>query len=171
MTIRVAAIRDGKVETVMAAPDEITDMVAYGLWAQPLLTGPFQGCELRALRDDTEAHVSSGMLFDGSTFTAPPTPIGEQIERINAQTLARIEAGFDFRGQRFSLSERSQITISNAYTIRDSLPYPIDWANADDTAFVTLTSAADMAAMYQAATLAVLQARVAGNAAKKAALG
>lgn len=165
--IRVAAIRDGKVETIMAAPDTITDAEAYGLWAHPLITGPFAGCELRALRDDTEAHVAVGMLFDGSTFTAPPTPIEEQIERINAQTTARIEAGFEFRGQRFSLSERSQITISNAYTIRESLPYPIDWANADDSGFVTLASAADMAAMYQAATLAVLTARSEGNAAKR----
>lgn len=90
------------------------------------------------------------------------------ILRANANTAATIGAGFVFRGRRFSLSLASQVTISNTYTIRSTIPYPLRWADADDTGFVTMESAADIEAFYQAATLAVLTARSTGNAAKAA---
>ena len=95
----------------------------------------------------------------------------EAVLRSNAATVEAIGGGFEFRGHRFSLSLASQITISNAYTIRASLPYPIDWANIDDTGFVSMKSAKDIEAFYAAATTAVLLARTAGNAAKKVAIG
>lgn len=102
----------------------------------------------------------------GSTVLVhTPTP-SERIAAANAATVAAIDRGFTFRDRRFSLSLPSQITISNAYTIRASLPYPLRWADADDTGFVIMESAADIEAFYQAATLAVLAARSAGNAAK-----
>lgn len=94
----------------------------------------------------------------------------EAILRANAGTAERIAAGFDFRGQRISLSLASQITISNAYTIRNSLQYPLSWANAEDTGFVTMESAKDIEALYAAATMAVLLARTEGNARKAAVL-
>lgn len=90
----------------------------------------------------------------------------ERIAAANAATASAIERGFTFRGRRFSLSLASQITISNAHTIRDSLPYPLRWADAVDAGFVIMESAADVAEFYQAATLAVLTARSTGNAAK-----
>lgn len=154
MTIRVAAIRDGRVETVMAAPDEIADAEAYGLWAHPLLIGPFAGCELRALRDDTEGHVTSGMLFDGSAFTAPPTPIEEQIERVNAQATAQIFAGYEFRGARFSMSQNAQANMQYLLTLALNAPQllglPITMPNIDDTVFLDLVTVEDVVAMAMA---------------------
>lgn len=125
-----------------------------------------------ALADhDPDRSVGVGWSRVKDTWTAPVTPLADKIEAINAATAAKIASGFDFGGQRFSLSEASQITISNAYTIRASLPYPLDWANIDDTGFVTMKSATDIASFYQAATSAVLAARTAGNAVKKAVIG
>jgi hypothetical protein len=167
--IRVAVLRDGKVETVMVAPSSATESIeAWGLWCAAFLAGPYVGCEMRALRDPDEAHVAPGYTVAGASWAAPVASRDERVEAINAETDAKIAGGFEYKGQRFSLSERSQITISNAYTIRASLPYPLDWANADDSGFVTLASQADMAEFYTAATTAVLLARTAGNAKKKA---
>lgn len=114
-----------------------------------------------APEDVEDVRVGSAVLVH------TPTP-SERIAAANASTAAVIDRGFLFRDRRFSLSLASQITISNAYTIRASLPYPLRWADADDTGFVVMESAADIEAFYQAATLAVLTARSTGNAAKAA---
>lgn len=111
--------------------------------------------------DVEDVRVGSAVLVHA------PTP-AERIAAANAGTAAAIERGFTFRDRRFSLSLASQITISNAYTIRASLAYPLRWADADDTGFVIMESAADIEAFYQTATLAVLTARSTGNAAKAA---
>ena len=124
-----------------------------------------------ALDDTREASVSPGWTRSAKgAWSAPVTPLAERIESIDEQTSARIAGGFAFCGERMSLSVQSQITISNAYTIRESLPYPLPWGNADNTGFVTMESAKDVEALYQAATMAVLLARTAGNARKKVAM-
>lgn len=148
-------------------PDDAREVVYLARWS--LRDG--QSCA------DVEIEVTERVLvgegpegldvIDVSPDLLVYTPSAEErIAAANAATASAIERGFAFRGRRFSLSLASQITISNAYTIRDSLPYPLRWADADDTGFVVMESAADVEAFYQAATLAVLVARSAGNAAK-----
>lgn len=164
---RVAVIRDGSVQTIICAPADMSES-DYAEWSLGLLRGPFDRCALRVLRDDESCNVGDREV--GASFVAPPTPLAEQISVIDAETAGRIAGGFAFKGERMSLSVQSQITISNAYTIRESLPYPLQWGNADDTGFVTMESAKDVEALYQAATMAVLLARTAGNARKKVAM-
>ena len=163
---RVAAIENGAVKTVLVGPDW-ADELEFAEWCVTMTDGPFRGCVLRVLRDDESC--APGYVEDVNGFVPPPTPLDEKIEHINAMTAARIAAGFVFKGEKMSLSLESQTTISNAFLIRDSLPYPLTWSTMDDSGFVTLESAADMVAMYQAATSAVLLARTEGNALKAAA--
>lgn len=120
----------------------------------------------RTLTGDAPADLADVAVAPG-LLTHEPTA-AERIAAANASTAAAIDRGFLFRDRRFSLSLPSQITISNAYTIRSTIPYPLRWADADDAGFVVMESAADIEAFYRAATLAVLTARSAGNAAKAA---
>jgi len=122
----------------------------------------------RTLTGDAPADLADVAVASGLLIHEPTA--AERIAAANASTSEAISRGFTFRDRRFSLSLASQITISNAYTIRASLPYPLRWADADDTGFVVMESAADIEAFYQAATLAVLTARSTGNAAKAQAL-
>ncbi len=165
---RVAVIRDGVVDAVIAAPEWANEL-EFARWVATMTEGPFRGCVLRVLRGD-EVAASGHLVQPDGSFAAPPTPLETTLDAINAQTAARIAAGFEFRGARVSLSIESQTTISNAYTIRASLPYPIPWSTLDDKAFVTIASAADVEALYAAATTAVLLARTEGNARKAAAI-
>ncbi len=135
----------------------------------------FKGQTLHAVIDSDPGKAPPSMhaeclrAMNNATACLPiESPEHEAILRANAATASTIERGFTFRGRRFSLSLASQITISNAYTIRASLPYPLRWADADDTGFVIMESAADVAEFYQSATVAVLVARSTGNAAKAA---
>lgn len=117
-----------------------------------------------------ESSVGLGwQRLPSGAWKRPLTPLEERIAAVNASTAGRIAAGFEFRGQRVSLSEVSQITISNAYTIRDTLPYPLPWSTLDDSGFVVMESAKDVAELYAAATRAVLEARTLGNVQKQAA--
>ena len=162
----LALERDGRL------PDGVEEVVYLARWTlrdgQTCADAEIEVTERTLVGDVPEdvedVHVGSTLLVH------TPTP-SERIAAANAATVAAIDRGFTFRGRRFSLSIPSQITISNAYTIRSTIPYPLRWADADDTGFVVMESAADIEAFYQAATLAVLTARSAGNAAKAQVLG
>ena len=135
----------------------------------------FKGQTLHAVVDadpgkmPPDGYAESLRMLNGADSCVPiESDAHLAILRANATTAETIGAGFTFRDRRFSLSLASQITISNAYTIRSTIPYPLRWADADDAGFVAMESAADIEAFYQAATLAVLTARSTGNAAKAA---
>lgn len=92
----------------------------------------------------------------------------DRLAKVDAQTAATIANGFAFSGKTISLSVESQTTIQGAHIIRASLPYPLKWSTIDNDGFVTLASAADVEALYAAATSAVLVARNNGNVKKQA---
>jgi hypothetical protein len=80
-----------------------------------------------------------------------------RMNEIDARTVELVESGFEFpaeSGNIFSLSERSQIKITNAYLMRNrpEMVYPVYWNSKDNTISIELADAEALESYYLAAT-------------------
>lgn len=84
------------------------------------------------------------------------------MEAANQQTAGAFVGGFVYRGERFSLSLASQVSIQSLYAIRYELTEAVPWMNIDDTATILLEDAGQVADFHAAMALAVIALRTAG---------
>lgn len=118
-----------------------------------------------------EEHAKVLQGFNGASAVVPiESDTHEALLRANDSTASAIGAGVPFKGTTVSMSLQSQITILGAFMVRNSLTYPFLWSSADDGKVIEIQSAADVEALFAAATGLVFTARQAGNVAKRDAL-
>lgn len=74
----------------------------------------------------------------------------QRAQEIDRRTDELIAAGFDFAGQRFSMSLNAQSRATNVFILRDSgmIPYPIEWATLGDDGVISLDGPEMVAAFY-----------------------
>jgi len=89
-------------------------------------------------------------------------------DAINARSDALIEEGFVLNGIRFALDQKATNRLLGLMILGTSAPFPIPWGNIDDSEFVTLSNAADVQAMFAAASHAEAVAGLSGQALKQA---
>lgn len=75
---------------------------------------------------------------------------------INDITKNKIEQGFYYRNNCFSLSPSSQSKYHFMYNLRATLEYPVYIQNADNTGHITLSGIEDVAEYYQSAASAFM---------------
>lgn len=129
-------------------------------------TDPWPDEPFTVVSDATSVEV--GWMVGESGYRAW-SALEQQLYDINQETAATIAAGFSFSGKTISLSVESQTSIRDAFAVRASLVYSpaIKWPTRDDDSYVSITSSADVEALYAAMVTAVVNARTAGAEAKE----
>ena len=125
----------------------------------------------------TRTIVPADPLPEPTVHTVSPTllvfevPIAEKFAAIDARTRARIAAGFEHAGLRFSLSPEAQTKMTGAFAAREINVYPIHWNTIDDATRFEIPNANALTAFFAAGMTAVRAALDEGTAAKDAIRG
>lgn len=117
---------------------------------------------------DDDSPVDQGWSRVAEAWVPPVTTREHRIDETN-QAMTRIfSSGFYFRGKQLSLSVVSQVSAQGIYITRNTYSgYPILWPNIDDTDFVELTNAEDVAELYETMTAHIITTRNTGAQTKK----
>lgn len=69
-------------------------------------------------------------------------------QEIDNRTGELIQLGYDYAGMTFSFSENAQNNLLGAFAARNSLTYPVEWNNIDDTNSYNIADAAEMESFF-----------------------
>ncbi len=166
-TIRVAGLAaDGSVISVVVVDTIAVNYEDWLIQNVEALRAQFPGGMY--FLPDEEHFVEHGWRRVDNAWQPPITPRDVLMDQAN-QSIARVfNSGLNFRGKQLSLSVVSQVSAHGIYTIRNTYPnYPILWPNIDDTDFVELTNAEDVAELYETMTAHIITTRNTGAQTKK----
>ncbi len=167
--MRVAAIKDGVVTSVVIAPDGMS-ADDYGRWAAAMALAT-QSDAMRALRDGEpedggEARIGPGHRIKDEQWLPPVVTLEEKVAAANVQARAEILAGYAYNGVTFSTSLESQMRWLGASLNPSAITFPFVVATVDDRGTYEVKSPEELAVIAQGMTRGIFAAHQRGVTAK-----